>query len=324
MTRVTKVVERDKFACAPLIATNRAGLEEIARRGPCPDFNIWASDIPSIKNLCNFVKCFVLPHAHTTHRVEASIREASHCLSSSGRSEEIRSAFALQERSVAHGDVQRQCQLDAGQRILRGNQHMGPGLLGDCELRSKQAKLKRASQEASSEAIMQPEHVHVRGSFRAIVLLNIATSRYARIKDDPSQLKKKLQDIYKKKEEKVSTRRIKEKVEKVSRTMNKHREPNKIQRQTGIDLTSQSAGVIKISSLRKKTFIPFLLKELEARSLLEKVPTDATISSLICILRTCCVTGEHFEHITDFWSSVDTDELLWYCCLSRLVLREPL
>lgn len=181
---------------------------------------------------------------------------------------------------------------------------MGSGLPGQRELRSKQAKLKRASQEANSAAIQPPDHVHVRGLFRAIVLLNNATSRYACIKDAPAQLKKSLQDIYKKKEEKVSTQRIEKKVEKVALTMNKHREPNRIQRQTGIDLTSQSAGVIKISSLRKKTFIPFLLQELTARSLL--IPADANVSTLLGLLKTC-VAGEHFEPITDFWSVVDTE-----------------
>ena len=301
IARVTKNVNREKLACAPLIQKNRAGLEEIARQGSA--FSIWTSEgIASIEFLRDYIKSFVLPHAHTTHRVEAAIREASHCSSTSGRSEEIRSAFALQ-RSVAHGDVHRQCQLDASRRVLRGNQHIGPGLLGERELISKQAKLKRANQGGAT-AIQQPEHVHVRGCFRAIVLLNNATSRYERIKDAPAQLKKKLHDIYKKKDDKVSTQRIKEKVEKVALTMHKHREPNKIQRQTGIDLTAQAAGVIKISSLRKNMYIPFLVKELEARSV--EVPANANVTILLNLLKTC-VTGEHLEPITDFWSVVNTE-----------------
>jgi hypothetical protein len=76
----------------------------------------------NLELLLSFCKAYILPRASSTHRLEACIREASHC-ASTGRSEEMRSAFVVQ-RSVAGSDIKHQVQAEACDRSLHANQHM--------------------------------------------------------------------------------------------------------------------------------------------------------------------------------------------------------
>ena len=62
---------------------------------------------------------------------------------------------------------------------------MGPGVMGKRELRSTQAQAKRPAPDQNER-----EHIHVRGSKRADVLLQNVSLRYAIVKDKPVSVKK--------------------------------------------------------------------------------------------------------------------------------------
>ena len=59
-------------------------------------FSIWKSNDAEIEELVVWCKTHILLHAHSTHGVEASVREASHCAAVLQRSEEVQSVCALQ------------------------------------------------------------------------------------------------------------------------------------------------------------------------------------------------------------------------------------
>jgi hypothetical protein len=105
------------------------------------------------------------------------IREASHC-SSTGRSEENRSEFALQ-RSVANSAVNIQAKKEAGSRELRGNQHILGGTIGTRNHLSQTSKRKHNSGEDNSEQASAKKKIRVRGAPRARILLENTATRHA-------------------------------------------------------------------------------------------------------------------------------------------------
>jgi hypothetical protein len=106
----TAIVRLNMFAIAKLVSPS------------LPLLDIWSTNDPVLTKLRIHCERNVLPHASSTHRVEACIREESQC-SSTGRSKEDCSAFALQ-RYVANSAVNIQAKKEAASRELRGNQHI--------------------------------------------------------------------------------------------------------------------------------------------------------------------------------------------------------
>jgi hypothetical protein len=250
----------------------------------------------NLSKLADFCKAYVLPHASSTHRVEACIREASH-VASTGRSEEMRSAMVVQ-RSVGNTQVNRKVQEESRGRELHGNQHMTQGKQGQRECKSENSKKKH---NGDSEGITQAT-IHTRGHFRGKLLLENTMERYERVGAPEFDEKRKgLMGLFKDKSLKSSASRAKIKQEKFRETSRNARPLNKIQRARGVDIPTARAGLVTIGQIGKMQYLAWVRGELTARSI-EYFDGDG-IRALVKLLKTRLfgVDGkaEPFSPITD-------------------------
>jgi hypothetical protein len=112
--------------------------------------DLWSTNNPGLTELCIHCEQNVLPHASSTHCVEACLREASHC-SSTGRNEKDRSTFALQEWSIVNSAVNILAKKEAASRELRTNQHVSGGKMGTQKHLLQASKRKHNSREDDKE-----------------------------------------------------------------------------------------------------------------------------------------------------------------------------
>jgi hypothetical protein len=100
--------------------------------------NIWESE--ETADLREYSESKILPLASSTHRVEAMVRECSHC-AATNRGEASRSHYIFQ-RSVLNTKMNDISAQDRIGRVLRANGSTGPGVQGEREIRSEEAKRK--------------------------------------------------------------------------------------------------------------------------------------------------------------------------------------
>jgi hypothetical protein len=111
--------------------------------------NIWESK--ETADLREFAEGKILPLASSTHRVEAMVRECLHC-AATNRGEASRSHYIFQ-RLVLNTTINNISAQDRIEQVLRANESMGPGIQGEEEIQSEEAKRKHGGGSEMKEKI---------------------------------------------------------------------------------------------------------------------------------------------------------------------------
>jgi hypothetical protein len=282
----TTLVQRNMFAIGKLAASS------------LPVVDLWNTNDQVLTELRIYCERNVLPHASSTHRVEACIREASHC-SSTGRSEEDRSAFALQ-RSVANTAVNIQAKKEAASRELRGNQHISSGKVGERKHISQTSKRKHNSNEDGDEQASAKRKIRVRGAPRATILLENTTTRHDMLQEVPIERRK---EVATRMREGYSEKRTQEKVEEFNTKRAKQRNTNAIEQRQGVHIPANLAGRHTYYSFRRVAAILEVRLELQERGFQAEDLAKLGIIRLITLLKDNCqglrADGDLVSLITD-------------------------
>jgi hypothetical protein len=135
--------------------------------------NIWESELTI--ELRRYVKAKILPLASSTHRVEAMVRERSHC-ASTDRGESTRSHYIFQ-RSVLNSKTNEMSAKGRVGRVLHANASTGSGLQGERELRSKESVRKHGGGTDDKKNVRQ----WTRGALRVVAAVPVVKKRYTNI-----------------------------------------------------------------------------------------------------------------------------------------------
>jgi hypothetical protein len=179
--------------------------------------------------LRRYVEAKILPLVSSTDRVEAMVRECSHC-ASTDRGESSRSHYILQ-RSVLNSKINEISAKDHREgRVLHANASTGSGLQGERNLRSAEPVWKHGGATDDRKKVLQP----TRGALWVLAAVRAVMERYASVSKNSTADQKAVKVLL---NNKMATVRIGAKVESFVSTVAHPRQPNKRERERGVDKT---------------------------------------------------------------------------------------
>jgi hypothetical protein len=135
--------------------------------------DIWQSE--STVELRRYVEAKILPLASSTHRVEAMVRECSHC-ASTDQGESSRSHYILQQ-SVLNSKINEISAKDREGRVLHANASTGSGLQGERNLWSVEPVWKHGGATDDRKKVRQ----RTRGALRVLAAVQVVMERYTSV-----------------------------------------------------------------------------------------------------------------------------------------------
>jgi hypothetical protein len=242
--------------------------EEVRKQGELPRMLISVENVAAghdvwesaeTKDLRDYAKEKVLPLASSTHRVEAMVRECSHC-AATNRGETQRSHYIFQ-RSVLSSAINEMAANDRKDRVLRANGSMDAGIQGSRKIRSEEAKKKHGGETENPKKIRH----RTRGKRRAEIAMTMISDRYKEMQHIPDNIRKKLKDLMKSPDKQSGPVRIQLKMESFSEKKDRIRPQNKRELETGIDKTYQLTNRCPYKSTNATNHTKQLLEELQQR-----------------------------------------------------------
>jgi hypothetical protein len=215
--------------------------------------DMWESE--STIELKGYVEAKILPLASSTHRVEAMVRECSHC-ASTDRGESTRSHYILQ-RSVLNSKINEISAKEREGRVLHANASTGSGLQGERELRSEESVRKHGGATDDKKKVRQ----RTRGALRVETAVRVVKERYAKVANKSTADRKAVKALL---NDKMAVVRIGAKVESFTSTLQQPRQPNKRERERGVDKTYRVTDRVPFKRA-KAIYLTHIIAELQAR-----------------------------------------------------------
>jgi hypothetical protein len=183
--------------------------------------DIWQSE--------STVEAKILPLASSTHRVKAMVRECSHC-ASTDQGKSSRSHYVLQ-RSVLNSKINEISAKDREGRVLHANASTGSGLQGERNFWSVELVQKHDGATDDKKKVRQ----QTRGALWVLAAVRVViVERYDSVLKNSIADRKAVKVLL---NNKMATVRIDAKVESFVSTVAHSRQPNKREREQGVDKT---------------------------------------------------------------------------------------
>jgi hypothetical protein len=259
--------------------------------------DIWQSELTI--ELRRYVEAKILPLASSTHRVEAMVRECSHC-ASTDRGESTRSHYILQ-RSVLNSKINEISAKDREGRVLHANASTGSGLQGERELRSEDSIRKHGGAMDDKNKVRQ----RTRGALRVVAAVGVVMERYTNISRKSTADRKAVKALL---NNKMATVRIGAKVESFESTVLHPRQPNKRERERGVDKTYRVTDRIPFKRA-KAIHILHIIEELQARPTII-FSLDINHTNAVTKLKDFEGSQKCFKPLTPFFRQMLQDEMV--------------
>ncbi len=215
--------------------------------------NVWESE--STIELRGCVEAKISPLASSTHRVEAMVRECSHC-ASTDRGESTGSHCTLQ-RAVLNSKINETSAKEREGRVLHAKARTGSGLQGERELRSEESVMKHGGATDDKKKVRQ----RTRGALRVETAVRVAKERCAKVANKSTADRKAVKALL---NDKMAAVRIGAKVESFTSTLQQPRQPNKRERERGVDKTHRVTDRVPFKRA-KAIYLTHIIAELQAR-----------------------------------------------------------
>ena len=271
-------------------------------------------------------KRYCLPCPSNNQAVEAMVGEASR-VATTGRTEEMRNAYAILRNSVTMEVNRRTREVTAG-RLKRNNGHMEAGKTGERATKSSKSKRKHGAVEAEDAG-----EATQRGSVRAECLIRTVVHNNKMAAAIPNRKERRTEHIEGFRESSYSSTRVLREAERIREANQEDDEDkplNAAQQETGVDITGLMNGKLPVKLVRaeeKDQFVQEIrvhFNLFKARGGLETLSAEDRATVSTGTDRTACrassaikfqelkqmmkivAGGSCFTPLTDFFADADT------------------